>query len=141
MTNATVPAAAAVVPTGIMFGTFPAWEYGPGGNDEILVLGRTQGESDWMAMINAAPQTSRRVTFINLDEVSTTGDVDYLLGRSRTNGDTAVAIYLADDTIPITSPSSSLSVDAYLSNTVGSDPYHHLDPPGTSIEDLIISIG
>jgi prepilin-type N-terminal cleavage/methylation domain-containing protein len=141
-TNANVPPTPPATPTAIMFGAYPAWQYGAAGADEILVLGRAKGVPDWISMITSAPPTSRRVTFINLDEITSPNDVNTILQRSRSNGITDVGIYHADDTVQITGPSTSYAdVDAYLVGVVAPDPYHSLSPTGGSIEDLIGSIG
>ncbi len=136
--SAVPPPPPPVTPTSITFGVLPAWQYGATGADEIVVLGRTEGEADFIAMITAAPPTSRRITFINLDLVTTTGWVDYILNRSRTNGVTDVAIYLDDDTVAIP---GHPNVDAYLSTAVIPDPYHYVDASGPTLESLVLMIG
>lgn len=132
-----------VEPTPISFGGIPAWQYGATGADEVVVLGRAEGEADWRAMINVAPPTSRRVTFIDLDQVDSQSDVDYVMNRSRTNGVTDFALYVDDDTVSIARAGGGTwpSVDAYLASAAAPDPYHRLDGSGPTIESLLRSLG
>lgn len=129
-----------VPPTPIMFGSIPAWQYGAGGADEIVVFGRAEGEADWLAMIAAAPPTTRRVTFINMVHITSDTDVDYVMNRSRTNGVTDWAIYLDDDTssISIGGGGSWPSIDAYLSTQVGGEGYHYLDQSGPLTAEMLV---
>ncbi len=132
-----------VAPTVINFGGYTAWQYGATGADEIVVLGGPTGEADWLDMINAAPATSRRVTFIPLTEIGDSGDVDAIMARSRTNGVTDFALYPADDTapLPLDGGGDAPSVEAYLVSQLAGDPYRALAGPGNGIAELIADIG
>ena len=48
-------------------------------------------------MVNAAPATSRRLAFVNLDEFASTEEVRNAMNTSRNNGLTTFAIYPDDD--------------------------------------------
>ncbi len=141
-----VPPAPLVDPWEINFGSVPAWQYADGGTgaDEIVVFGRAEGEADWIAMINTVPSppTTRRVTFINLDEMATTGDVDYVMSRSRNNGVTDWAIDPGDDT---TGVGAYPTVGAYLADRATDpdpdDPFHQLSASGFDIIDLFALVG
>ncbi len=128
-----------VTPTNINFGTIPAWQYGAGGNDEVVVFGRAEGEFDWLVTINEMPPTTRRVTFINLDQITDDGDIDYIMNRSRTNGVTDWAIYPGDDTVSIGNSGGGTwpNVRAYLSTVAAPDPYHQLSAGGFDFTDLL----
>lgn len=134
-----LPPPGPVTPTNISFGTLPAWQYGANGNDEVVVLGRAEGEYDFLVTINDMPPTTRRVTFINLDLIADDGDIDYIMNRSRTNGVTDWAIYPDDDTTTIGNGGGGTwpSVDAYMATVVAGDPYHQLDATGFDLTDLL----
>ena len=132
-----------ITPTSIRYGSFDAWQYGGTGVDEIVVLGGASGAFDWLTMINAAPPTTRRVTFIDLSEVADSGDVDEILSRARSNGVTDLALYPLDDNnpLPLDGGGTAPSVEAYLLSQVGGDPYRPLIGPGNGIAELIAAVG
>ncbi len=142
---AAAPAPEPVDPVVIDFGGFVGWEYEPAETaDEVVVFGRAEGEADFLAMIAVAPPTSRRVTFLALDQIVDDDDIDTIMSRSRTNGVTDFAIYSADDTSPLADDDGGPAwpdVRTYLANQVtGSEPLHLLGG-GATIEQLLLSIG
>ena len=137
-----IPPVGGPPPSPIIFGGYQAWEFGAGGADEVLVIGGLYGTGDWLTMIADVPATSRRVTFINLSEITDSSDIDAMMSRSRTTGVTDFAVYAPDDVSPLalSGGGTAPSVADYLASQAGSDPFHVLGP-GSRITDLLVSIG
>lgn len=80
------------------FGGHPSIEYNVGGgNHEILIFGRAEGELDFVDMVNAAPGTSRRLAFVHLDQFADTAELRDAMNVSRSTGFTTFALYPDDD--------------------------------------------
>jgi type II secretory pathway pseudopilin PulG len=98
------PPAAVTMPTSSFawHGGVTAWRFGADANvvDEIVVLGRELGKADWVAATDAGAVSTRRVHFVDLDSLDS-ANVAALLAATNSNGDTALGVYLADDTLPL----------------------------------------
>ncbi|MEO1056085.1 MAG: prepilin-type N-terminal cleavage/methylation domain-containing protein [Actinomycetota bacterium] len=81
--------------------------------DEIVVFGRGEAAGQFIALVAADPATTRRVTLLDLDDVSDSGDIDDAINRARGSGTTTWVLYTGDDTSNLTDTNDS--VDAYLS--------------------------
>jgi len=102
--SAPTPPIAVTMPTSSFawHGGVTAWRFGAdaNGNNEIVVLGREQGKADWVAATDAGAASTRRVHFIDLDSLNS-GNIAALLASINSNGDTALGVYRADDTLPL----------------------------------------
>jgi len=77
---------------------FSSIEYNSsGGADEILVFGRSEGQLDFVDMVNAAPSTSRRIAFVHLDEFADGSEIVAAMSAARNNGFSTFAFYPGDD--------------------------------------------
>lgn len=91
---------------------FDSLEYnGSGGANEILIFGRAEGQQDFVDMVNASPATSRRITFVHVDEFVDSNDILTAMGASRNNGFTTFALYPDDD--------GNGSVQSFVSGQIG----------------------
>jgi type II secretory pathway pseudopilin PulG len=122
--TAPTPPTAVTMPTSSFawHGGVTAWRFGAdaNGDDEIVVLGREQGKADWVAATNAGAASTRRVHFVDLDSLNA-GNIAVFLALINSNGDTALGVYRADDTLPLPG-SGAADVYDYLVSTVGGYP-------------------
>ncbi|MGB0112419.1 MAG: prepilin-type N-terminal cleavage/methylation domain-containing protein [Ilumatobacteraceae bacterium] len=126
------------------FHGFPAWHYGSvGADDEVVVFGGAAGAADWQAMVNAAPATSRRVSFVDLSSIDAEADVAHLMALPRTNGQTTFVLYTVDDVSSISRTGGGTwpTVDAYLSSAAAPDPYQRLNGSSGAMEQLLLALG
>ncbi len=79
---------------------------GGSGNDEIIVIGRDAAQADWVATTDAGVTTTRRVHFINIDDLDA-ATLNNVVSNAQNNGLTDIAIYLGDDTTDLTGTSAS----------------------------------
>ncbi|MEM9514770.1 MAG: prepilin-type N-terminal cleavage/methylation domain-containing protein [Actinomycetota bacterium] len=107
-------------------------------NDEVVVFGRGEAAGQYIAMVAADPAISRRVTLLDLDDVSTSDDIDDAIDRARSTGVTTWVLYTADDSGLLTD--TGQSVAAYMSAAASPDDYRQLGPGGDLLA-LVTSIG
>ncbi|MEM1335183.1 MAG: type II secretion system protein [Actinomycetota bacterium] len=130
-TTAAVPGSQSA-PTSITFAGVPAQRYGGTGADEILVFGRAEGAADWAATTGVGMDVTRRVTFMDIDDVATYADLRDAIIRANNTPPTSYALYGDDDTTPFGGyPSFRDAFDDVLTDPQFAGPVYDVDADGT----------
>jgi hypothetical protein len=140
------PSTPVVMPTASItwHGGVTAWRFQRDVNvaDEIVVLGRDQGKADWVAATDSGVSSTRRVHFVDLDSLDA-ANLATLVENVNNNGDTALGVYLADDSIPLPG-SAAANVFDHLSTTLSAYPatsLYALDSGAGNLQALIATAG
>ena len=130
-TTAAIPGSQSA-PTAIAYDGLPAFEYGGTGADELLVFGRGEAAADWAATTAIGMDVSRRVTFIDIDDIPDRGRLEGAVARANSTPPTAYALYVDDDSGAFDGfPSFADALSDVLTDPAyDSGPVHQLDADG-----------